>query len=176
MKNMFLAVALILTASAVQAADEKIDPTNYICAEIVASAVDGVPPIYAALQLDGYAAGKANRAVADPQGLDQVLLMVSDSCAAKPADQVLDHWQTARKVFPAVEEGNWRADKTTCADYQANTDDGSGFVIWLDGYQRAKTGKPASVFTDQATFDHFMEECAKNPKRLMYDVMVENAK
>lgn len=169
-------LSIFILAGAAYGADEKIDPATYICAEIVASSVDGAPPIFEGLQLDGYAAGKAGQAVADPQGLEQILLIVSDSCSAKPGDKALAHWQNARKVFPHVDEGSWRADRTTCGDYQANQDDGSGFVIWLDGYQRAKTGKQASVFKDQATLDHFLEVCAKNPQRLMYDVMVENAK
>lgn len=175
MRILLFVLALIMAGSA-QAADEKIDPTTYICAEIVASSVDGVPPIFEGLQLDGYAAAIANHTVADPQGLEQILIAVSDSCAAKPEEKALAHWQNARKLFPAGDEGKWRADKTTCGDYQSNPDDGSGFVIWLDGYQRAKTGKSASVFADQSTLDHFLEVCEKNPQRLMYDVMVENAK
>lgn len=176
MKIIFALLAVLMFASHALAADEKIDPATYICAEIVASAVDGTPPVFEGLQIDGYAAALANHPVANPQGLEQILLIVSDSCAAKPTDKTLQHWQAARKTFPAADDGAWRADKTTCGDYQANQDDGSGFVIWLDGYQRAKTGKTASVFTDQATLDHFLDVCAKNPQRLMYDVMVENAK
>lgn len=166
---------LLLTAPYLLAADEKIDPKTYICAEIIASVVDGRPPIYEGLQLDGYAAGQAGSPVADPANLEQLLLSVMDSCAAKPSESALQHWQAARKFYPFSDDSAWRADKTTCADYQANQDDGSGFVIWLDGYQRAKTGKDASVFKDQATLNKFLESCAKNPGRLMYDVMVENA-
>lgn len=169
-------ILALLVASGAFAADEKIDPETYICAEIVASSVDGVPPIFEALQLDGYAAGKAGESVADPHGLENLLLIVYDSCSAKPEEKALPHWQEARKGIPWQDSGSWKADKTTCADYQANTDDGSGFVIWLDGYQRAKTGKRASVFANQETLDHFLEQCAKNPQRLMYDVMIENAR
>lgn len=177
MKLFFLTLmAVIGLALTAQAADEKIDPQTYICAEIVAAAVDGAPPIFEGLQLDGYAAAKENRTVAHPQGIEQALLVVSDSCQAKPAEKALLHWQEARKLFPAPDASDWVADKTTCADYSANPDDGSGFIIWLDAYQRAKTGKTASVLKDQATLDHFLEVCAKNPQRLIYDVMVENAK
>lgn len=158
------------------AADEKIDPENYICAEIVASSVDGAPPIFEALQLDGYAAAKAGQKTAEPDSLEALLLIISDSCSAKPEEKALTHWQSARKMVPWQNEGQWQADKITCADYQANPDDGSGFVIWLDGYQRAKTGKKESVFTNQETLDKFLEACSKNPQRLMYDVMIENAR
>lgn len=171
-----LAAAALACAQMSHAADEKIDPATYICAELVASAVDGQPPIFEALQLDGFAAGKSGNVVADPNALDALTRRVYDSCSAAPADTALSHWQEARKNLPFLDEGQWRADKTTCADYQANQDDGSGFVIWLDGYQRAKTGKNASVFTDQAALDNFLAICAKSPERLMYDVMTENAK
>lgn len=176
MKRILLCLACLLAAHAAYAADEKIDPETYICAEIVASSVDGAPPIFEALQLDGYAAAKAGETTADPHGLEDLLLMVSDSCSAKPEEKALGHWQAARKNIPWQESGAWQADRTTCADYQANTDDGSGFVIWLDGYQRAKTGKKESVFASQDILDHFLDQCAKNPQKLMYDVMVENAR
>lgn len=168
-------LALFLSAEA-RGADEKIDPDTFICAEIIASSVDGVPPVYEALQLDGYAAAKAGKTIADPNGLEDMLLVVYDSCSARPDEIALQHWQAARKNIPWQESGAWQADKTTCSDYQANQDDGSGFVIWLDGYQRARTGKKASVFRDQSTLDNFLAQCAKNPQRLMYDVMVENAR
>lgn len=169
-------LALLLGAGATFAEDEKIDPPTYICAELVASSVDGKPPIYEGLQLDGFAAAQAGAPVADPDNLMQLLLATMDSCSAAPDEAALQHWQAARKHIPFPDEGAWRADKTTCGDYQANQDDGSGFVIWLDGYQRAKTGKDASVFRDQGTLDKFLEICAKNPRRLMYDVMIENAR
>lgn len=177
MKKIFAcALALLLGANVTFAADEKIDPETYICAEFVASVVDGKPPIYEGLQLDGYAAGKAGAPIADPGNLENLLFAVMDSCSAKPSESALEHWQAARKYFLFPDEGDWRADKTTCGDYQANQDDGSGFVIWLDGFQRAKTGKDASVFKDQATLDNFLGICSKNPQRLMYDVMIENAR
>lgn len=176
MRSFLFLAALILLAQSAFAADEKIDPKTYICAEIVASSVDGAPPIFEGLQLDGYAAGLAGNKAADPSTLEQALLAVSDSCAAAPTDKALAHWQNARKFFPLPDSSSWMADKTTCADYTADQDNGSGFIIWLDGYQRAKTGKDASVFTDQATLDNFLEQCAKNLGRLVYDVMVESAK
>lgn len=169
-------LAFLLAAQIALAADEKIDPQTYICAEIVASAVDGKPPIYEGLQLDGYTAGSSSFPVADPDNLEMLVLAVMDSCAATPDEPALQHWQTARKFIPFPDDGAWRADKTTCGDYQANQDDGSGFVIWLDAYQRAKTGKDASVLKDQATLDNFLAICAKSPQRLLYDVMVENAR
>lgn len=169
----FLATAL---AAPAQAADDKIDPETFICAELVATAADTEPPIFEGLQLDGYASGLAGQPAADASSLQPMLIRVYDSCTARPTDNALQHWQEIRRQMPASTDSAWRADKTTCGDYYANEDDGSGFVIWLDGYQRAKNGKKASVFTDQPTLDHFLAVCKANPQRLMLDVMVENAK
>lgn len=177
MRKILLGLVILgLWAGQANGADEKIDPGTYICAELVASSVNGVPPIFEALQLDGFAAARAGKTVAHPEGLEELLFIVFDSCAAKPEDNALEHWQMARRQIAWQDDGSWRADKTTCADYQANTEDGSGFMIWLDGYQRAKTGKGESVFSSQEVLDKFLDVCAKNPQRLVYDVMVENAR
>lgn len=173
------AIALICVASLpvapLFAADEKIDPKTYICAELVASSIDGVPPIYEALQLDGFAAGKKGEPAADPEMLQPLLLAVSDSCAAEPTDQALAHWEKARSAYPPPQSA-WRADKTTCADYAANPDDGSGFVIWLDAYNRAGKNTDKSVLVDQAALDSFLDACGKNPGKLMLDVLADSAK
>lgn len=159
-----------------QAANDKIDPETYICAELVATATDTEPPLFEGLQLDGYAAGLEGQPVADALTIQQILLPAYDSCTAKPTEKALAHWRELRRRNPASPGGAWRADKTTCADYYANEEDGSGFVIWLDGYQRAKNKSKKSVFTDQPTLDKFLEICKKNGQRLMIDVMTENAK
>lgn len=172
---MTLAFAAQPAASA-WGASEMIDPETYICAELAVTGNSFEPPIFEGLQLDGYAAGKAGVPVADAAIIQPVLTQVYDSCSAKPAEKALDHWQRIRNGVVIDENGSWRADKTTCSDYAANEDDGSGFVIWLDGYQRAKTGTKKSVFASQETLDHFLAQCKAAPKRLMYDVMVENAK
>lgn len=158
------------------AADEKIDPPSYICAELVASSIDGQPPVYEGLQLDGYAAAKSGVTVADAETLPDMLIAVIDACSPKPGDKALERWREIREDYPVPDDGPWRADKTRCGDYAANPDDGSGFVIWLDAYNRGKTGKPESVFADQATLDRFLEVCKQNPDRLMLDVLAENAR
>lgn len=158
------------------AADEKIDPPTYICAELIASSTTGQPPLYEALQLDGYNVALSGNTAADPNNLAEMLMIVSDSCNAKPTDKALEHWKQARKRIPADTSGTWRADKTTCADYFANPDDGSGFIIWLDAWQRGKSGKKTSVLTDQPTFDNFLETCKSHPDRLIKDVMADTGK
>lgn len=172
-------IAALLCAGlplAAQAADDKIDPETYICAELVATAMDTEPPLFEGLQLDGYASALEGQPVADALAIQQILLPVYDSCTAKPTEKALAHWQELRKNNQVSADSPWRADKTTCADYFSNEEDGSGFVIWLDGYQRAKTRSKKSVLTDQPTLDKFLEACKKNGQRLMIDVMTENAK
>lgn len=174
-KSLFLAIILTLPLPAFAASD-KIDPATYICAELVAASVSGEPPIFEGLQLDGYASAKAGQTGADASTLQDMLIEVSDSCAAEPTDKALQHWQMARKNHPVPDDLAWRADKTTCADYNANPDDGSGFIIWLDGYWRAREGKSASILTDQKIFDNFMEACKASPNKLIIDVIAASAK
>lgn len=172
----FMLMLALLPINIANAEDEKIDPATYVCAEFVASTIDGNPPIFEGLQLDGYAAAQDGIDVADPENLQALILGVIDSCTPKPAEKALKHWRDLRKQYPYMENGEWRANKTTCGDYAANPDDGSGFVIWLDAYNRGKTGKGLSVFESQETLDHFLEACKKSPQRLMIDVLKENAK
>lgn len=169
-------IFFFLLTSPLLAADDKIDPSTYICAELTASSVDGVPPIYESLQIDGYAAAKTDEVVADPKAVSDIFNVVYDACSAMPTDKVIDHWQNVRGKYPLPQDGEWRADRTKCKDFIENSDDGSGFVIWLDGYYRGKNSKTESILTDQKTFDKFMEACKKKPASLMLDVLAASAK
>ena len=175
LKKLLLCCCALLLATAVSA-EEKIDPASYICAELVAATVSGEPPLFEGLQLDGYAAAKAGAPVADPALLQPLLLEVYDTCQAAPADKVLPHGEEARKTKPVATEGPWRADRTTCKDYAANEEDGSGFVIWLDGYQRAKSGADASALESNDSLNAFLDACKKEPDALMLDVLAKSVK
>jgi len=179
MKKMLVLCCLLLGLPvAAQAENDKIDPSAYICAELITQPMTegGKPPIFEALQVDGYVSAKMGNTVADPETLPPMLGQVYAACQADPTKKVIDVWQTARKTFPVDTDSTWRADKTTCKDYAANTDDGSGFVIWLDGYNRGKTGKPASVLVSDDTLKGYLDACGKKPDALMLDVMAESAK
>ena len=80
-------------------------------------------------------------------------------------------WQKVRKRLPHAQDGPWRADKTTCKNYNDNPSDGSGFVIWLDGYLRGKNNNDASVLKSDVDLNAFFEQCKREPARLMQDVM-----
>ncbi|MGE9984326.1 hypothetical protein [Desulfovibrio sp. SGI.169] len=175
MKKMLLLCCLMLSLPvAARAADEKIDPATYICAELVAASVSGQPPLFEGLQIDGYAAAAQGQTVADPAIMAPLLEQVYAACQAKPTEKMLTLWQEARKNHPAPDDSPWRADKTTCKQYSDNEDDGSGFVIWLDGYNRQKSGKPGSVLESDAALNAYLEACAKKPESLMLDVMRES--
>ncbi|WP_241159419.1 MULTISPECIES: hypothetical protein [unclassified Desulfovibrio] len=176
LKKLLLSCCALLLAANTVSAEEKIDPATYICAELVAATTSGEPPLFEGLQLDGYAAARAGAAVADPALLSPLLLEVYDTCQAAPADKVLPHWEEARKQKVAATDGPWRADKTSCKDYAANEEDGSGFVIWLDGYQRGKSGQPASALESNESLDAFLDACKKQPGALMLDVLAESVR
>ncbi|MDY3810633.1 hypothetical protein FYJ44_08275 [Desulfovibrio sp. PG-178-WT-4] len=177
MRKLFMLCCLMLSLPvAAQAADEKIDPATYICAELVATGVSGQPPLFEGLQIDGYAAAALDKPVADPNIMAPLLEQVYAACQAKPTEKVIPLWQEARKNQAVADDGPWRADKTTCKQYSENEDDGSGFVIWLDGYNRQKSGKPGSVLESDDTLKAYLDACAKQPEALMIDVMRESAK
>lgn len=168
-----LVAALPLSAEA-WGAQKSVGP-DYICAELVANAVSGQPPILEGLQMDGFAAAMSNENVADPLIIGPIAMRVYDACQARPTDKVLDHWREARKDEPAATDGPWRADKTTCGDYLANEDDGGGFIIWLDAWRRGKDKSDRSVLSGDDG-DRFVEFCKKNPGTLALDAMKETFK
>lgn len=169
-------LSVFCAVNPVWAADDKIDPETYICAELVAANLDGQPPLFEGLQLDGYYSAKKGKPFADAAILAPMLIEVADSCASEPADKALTHWEMARKNHPESTDTQWNADTYTCADYVANPDDGSGFVIWLDAYNRGKTGKTASILSSQEAIDTFVAECKANPKKLMKDMINQTAR
>lgn len=173
---MWLGCVSLLFAQCVFAANEKIDPKTYICAEILAANTTGEPPLFEGLQIDGYVARQNGEVVADPEIMESMLIEISDVCQAAPTDVVIDHWKKLRENHSVSADSPWRADKTTCGDYYANEDDGSGFLIWTDGWQRAKTGQDDSIFATQEILDKFLAACRNAPEKLVIDVITETLK
>lgn len=159
------------------AAADKIDPATYICAEFDAlNSATGQPPIFEGLQIDGYAAAKDGVDAADPSVLGDILVEIAGQCATKPADAILPMWQKVRKSMNPDASGPWNATKSTCKQFSGDRDNGEGFVVWLDGYNRQKTGKDASVLSSQESYDAYFASCKANPDKLMLDVIRELAK
>lgn len=172
-KVVFMATLALILASHALGANEKIDPNTYICAEIIAAYTSGEPPLFEGLQIDGYAAQKKGQLVADPDIMAPMLVEISDVCQAAPTDTVLSHWQKLRENHPVANDGPWRADKTTCGNYYANEEDGSGYLIWIDGWQRAKNGNDKSIFASQEILDKFLKACKASPDKLVVNVIGE---
>jgi hypothetical protein len=177
MKKLLIFCCIVLNLSTTVSAGEKIDPTGFICAELVAlPTTTGEPSLFEALQIDGYVGAALGNPVADPQIMAPLLEQVYVACQAEPAEKVLTFWEKGRKTIAIAEDGPWRADRTTCEDYAANEDDGSGFVIWLDGYNRQKNSLAASVLESDDALNAFLDKCRERPRALMLDVMGESVK
>ena len=67
----------------------------------------------------------------------------------------------------------WEADVTKCRAYNEQPENGSGFVIWLDAYNRQYNVTEKSILAKQETLDKFLAACAKNPDAFMIDVLQE---
>ena len=145
MKKMLILCCLMLGLPvAVQAGNDKIDPSAYVCAELVTQPIaeGGQPPIFEGLQIDGYVSAKMGNPIADPETLAPMLGQAYAACQVDPTKKVATVWQEARKTFPVDTASTWRADKTLCKDYTANPDDGSGFVSGLTATTVAKAASP----------------------------------
>ena len=170
------AVGLALPA-AVRAEDEKIDPTTYICAEYVALAsTQSAPPLFQSLQIDGFVSSNIGKTVADPRMVMSLMARTYAVCQRDPTAVAADVWQEMKLELSDPQDEHWKADATTCRQYNDNPDDGSGFVIWLDGYNRHSNVTEKSVLDDQKTLDAFLAAYKKKPDARMIDVMQETLK
>ena len=178
-KVLVLCCLLMGLPVAAQAANDKISPSSFICAELVTMPMTdgGQPPIFEALQIDGYVSVGMGDTVAHPDILAPLLTGVYTYCQSHPTEKVAGIWAKARKAQDMPQDDDtWRADKTTCGNYNADPDNGSGFVIWLDGYNRGKNKTEASVLNNDATLKAFLDACGKQPDALMLDVLAKSAK
>ncbi len=169
--------ALLCLAHTAYAGSDKIDPREYICAEYLATiSIEHAPPLFEALQIDGYTAAKSGKTVAFARIMPSIMLEVYALCQSQPEAKVYPLWNQVRSRLPLPDDGLWRADSTTCASYNAAPDDGSGFVIWLDGYIRGKDDNDASVLKRDKDLNSFFKGCKREPSALMQDVMRKHAK
>ena len=145
-KVLLAALALVCVPNLVLAANEKIDPETYLCAELVSNEtlLQGEAPLFEGLQLDGYASAAVNMDVASPDAVHIILNEAVNWCQERPTDKVYSIWQQMRATGP-VPEGDWNAKTSTCADFALNQDDASGFIIWLDGYNRKANNTTKSI-------------------------------
>lgn len=108
MKKWLLCCCLLLALPlAAQAEDEKIDPANYICAEFVAQgAVSQDPPVFQALQIDGYVSSNIGYTVADPQAINVLVPQAYLMCQEQPPRWWPRSGSPSRKSCPAPSAAN----------------------------------------------------------------------
>ena len=179
MKKWLLCCCLLLALPlAAQAEDEKIDPANYICAEFVAQgAVSQDPPVFQALQIDGYVSSNIGYTVADPQAINVLVPQAYLMCQEQPTAVVAEIWEPLKKKLPRPISGEWEADVTKCRAYNEHPENGSGFVIWLDAYNRQYNVTEKSILAKQETLDKFLAACAKkNGLDAIHDTVHEMAR
>lgn len=170
---LFLLVALCGPS---HASNDRINPADYICAELVtAPGLSPEPPLFPALQLDGWVAAELGEEVASPE---VVMLLVGQAyqiCLTKPADKVVEHWKELRSIAPSP-ESKWKATKTTCREFALDSENASGFIIWLDAYNRQVTGSSKSILNTDEDVQTFIDACMLSPNRTMLEVLRETAK
>ena len=165
------AVGLALPA-AVRAEDEKIDPTTYICAEyVVLASTQSAPPLFQSLQIDGFVSSNIGKTVADPRMVMSLMARTYAVCQRDPTAVAADVWQEMKLELSDPQDEHWKADATTCRQYNDNPDDGSGFVIWLDGYNRQYSVTKKSILGSDKDIQNFIDACKQRPDDRMIDVL-----
>ncbi len=178
LRHMLLsALALLCVPALAQAENDKIDPATYLCAEYQSNeaVLRGEPPLFEGLQIDGYVAAEVGMDIASADTVHVMLGQVYMWCQNRPADPVVTGWKQMRATGP-VPIGDWNAKTSTCADMAMNPDDASGFIIWLDGYNRALQKTTKSILNSDADLQGFMDACMLSPSRTMLEVLQEQAK
>lgn len=172
-----LALVLMWAPLAANAANDKIDPATYLCAELVSNelALRGELPIFEGLQIDGYVGAKIDNDMAAVDTVNMILQQAVMWCQDRPTDTVISVWEQMRVTGPTPKEG-WLAKSSTCADYALNPDDASGFIIWLDGYNRKLSDTDKSILNTDEDVQAFIDACMISPKKTMLEVLQETAK
>ena len=116
------------------------------------------------------------KTVADPRMVMSLMARTYSVCQRDPTAVAADVWQEMKLELSDPLDEHWKADTATCRQYNDNPDDGSGFVIWLDGYNRHYNVTEKSVLDSQKTLDAFLAACKKKPDARMIDVMQETLK
>lgn len=159
------------------AANEKIDPATYLCAEYQTNeaVMQGQPPLFEGLQIDGYVSADVNMDIASPDTVHVLLGQVFLWCEKRPDEPVINVWRQMRATGP-VPQGDWNAKKSTCADMAMNMENASGFIIWLDGYNRRLQNTTKSILNSDEDLQGYIDACMLSPSRTMLEVLQERAK
>lgn len=167
-----LGLALLVGQNALAADDnERINP-DYICAQYLALASTSPSgPLFQALQIDGFVSAELGMTWADPDTIKGLMQAVYGMCEAHPTEPVAVHWEQARRIIADPVEKPWDADVTRCRQLNENPDDGSGFIVWLDGYNRQYSVTKKSILDSDKDIQRFIDACKQRPDDRMLDVL-----
>ncbi len=167
-----LGLALLVGQDVLAADDnERINP-DYICAQYLALAsTSPTGPLFQALQIDGFVSAELGTTWADPDTVKGVMSAVYPLCEQHPTEPVAVHWEQIRRVVEEPVEKTWDADTSLCSQLNANPDDGSGFIVWLDGYNRQYSVTKKSILDSDKDIQNFIEACKQRPNDKMIDVL-----
>lgn len=182
-RSLVLVCGLLLCVPGMaSAANDKIDPATYLCAEYQTNEVvmKGQPPLFEGLQIDGYVAADIGMDVASPDTVKVLLGQAFMWCEKNPTEPVIAAWRQMRATGPVPQDGKehgaWNAKTSTCADMAVNVEDATGFIIWLDGYNRRLQNTTKSILNSDEDVRGFIDACLLSPSRTMLEVLQERAK
>lgn len=175
MKKFFagaLAGLALLAGQPVLADDnERINP-DYICAQYLALASTASSgPLFQALQIDGFVSAELGTTWADPDTIKGLMSIVYARCEKAPTEPVAVHWEQVKRIIEDPVEKPWDADVTLCSRLNEHPDDGSGFIVWLDAYNRQYSVTQKSILNSDKDIQNFIAACKKRPNDRMIDVL-----
>lgn len=177
-RKLLLSLVLVLSLPALARADnDLIQPDAYLCAELISEPgiMKGEPPLFQALQVDGWVSAEIGQNIASPDTVQVVLTQTYMWCQKNPDVKVMQPWKEMRSTGPKV-EGRWNAETSTCRDYALDPDDASGFIIWLDAWNRKTQNTAKSILKSDSDIQEFIDACMISPQKKMIDVLREHSK
>lgn len=172
-----LGLALLVGQNALAADDnERINP-DYICAQYLALASTSPEgPLFQALQIDGFVSAEQGTTWADPDTVKGLMRAVYGLCEEHATEPVAVHWEQVKRIIEDPVEKPWDADVTLCRQLNDNPDDGSGFIVWLDAYNRQYSVTKKSILDSDASIQKFINACKQRPDDRMLDVLRDTLK
>ena len=167
-----IGLALLAGQNALAADDnERINP-DYICAQYLALASTSPEgPLFQALQIDGFVSAEQGTTWADPDTVKGLMTAVYAMYEEHATEPVAVQWEQVKRMIEEPVEKPWDADTTLCRRLNDNPDDGSGFIVWLDAYNRQYSVTKKSILNSDKDIQRFIANCKQRPDDKMIDVL-----
>ena len=104
-RKLLLSLVLVLSLPALARADnDLIQPDAYLCAELISEPgiMKGEPPLFQALQVDGWVSAEIGQNIASPDTVQVVLTQTYMWCQKNPDVKVMQPWKEMRSTGPKV--------------------------------------------------------------------------